>query len=83
MVYFRELIIGKKVIEENIVQLGNNMNELNLSFQEEFIKAGLSKKIYFSNESTKDCVLKLDILVRQNDVNLKIIHLNSIPFIKR
>jgi hypothetical protein len=40
------------------------MNELNLSFQEEFIKAGLSKKIYFSNESTKDCVLKLDILVR-------------------
>lgn len=49
MIYFRELIIGKKMVEENIVDIGNSMNDLNLSYHELYVKAGTSKKIYFSN----------------------------------
>lgn len=62
IIYFRELIIGKKIVEETIMEIGNNINDLNLCYRELYIKAGLSKKVYFSNEQ-EDCVLKLDVLV--------------------
>ena len=26
MIYFRELIIGKKIVEESIMEMGNNIN---------------------------------------------------------
>ena len=49
MIYFRELIIGKKIVEESIMEIGNNINEVNLSYHELYIKAGTNRRIYFSS----------------------------------
>ena len=49
MVYFRELLIGKKIVEESIMEIGNNINFVNLSYHELYVKAGTNKKIFFSN----------------------------------
>lgn len=59
------------------MEIGNSMNELNLSYHELYIKAGTSKKVYFSNESTEN-ILKLDILLEENDINVKIMHFESV-----
>lgn len=37
------------MVEESIVDIGNSMNDLNLSYHELYVKAGTSKKVYFSN----------------------------------
>jgi hypothetical protein len=62
LIYFRELIIGKKIVEENLEAIGNSLNELNLSYHELYVKAGTTKRIYFSNDSP-DTVLKFDLLL--------------------
>lgn len=33
IIYFRELIIGKKIVEETIMEIGNNINDLNLCYR--------------------------------------------------
>jgi hypothetical protein len=53
------------------------MNDLNLSYHELYIKAGTFKKIYFSNTCHEN-ILKLDVLLEENDINIKINHFNSI-----
>lgn len=59
------------------MEIGNTMNDLNLSYHELYIKAGTSKKVYFSNESTEN-ILKLDILLEENDINVKIMHFDGL-----
>ena len=81
MVYFRELIIGKKIVEESIMQIGNNINEVNLSYHQLYIKAGTSRRVYFSNEY-EQCILKLDVFVEQNDINMKICYYDNISIQK-
>jgi len=42
--------------------MGNGMNELNLGYNKLYIKAGTTKKIYFSTEISES-ILKLDIIL--------------------
>lgn len=77
MIYFRELIIGKRIVEESIMSIGNTMNDLNLSHHELYVKAGTSRKIFFSNQWA-DSILKLDILLQENDINIEISYFNSL-----
>lgn len=57
------------------------MNELNLSYRELYIKAGTSKKIYFSSENQEN-ILKLDIILEENDINLSITYFDAIKLSK-
>jgi hypothetical protein len=49
-------------VEESIMEMGNSIHDSNLSYHELYIKAGVSKKAYFSNEH-EDAILKLDVIV--------------------
>lgn len=59
------------------MEMGNTLNDLSFSYKALYIKAGMSKKVYFSNERD-DCVLKLDVIVEENDINMKIVYFDNI-----
>lgn len=78
LVYFREVIIGKRMVEESLEGIGNSLSQLNLSYQSLYVKAGTRHRVYFASEHPQT-VMTLDLILEEHDINLAITHLDRIP----